>query len=89
MKESTHPKYHDKAKIVCASCGAVLVTGSTVPEMRIEVCSNCHPFYTGKQHLIDTAGRVDRFRRIVGRGDSARAARTKKKSSTKESKTEA
>jgi len=83
MKEKIHPKYHTDAKIICSSCGAVLMTGSTVPEMRIEVCSNCHPFYTGKQNLVDTAGRVDRFRRIVSRGDTVkakRAATSKKKS---------
>ena len=85
MKDKIHPQYHTDAKIICASCGAVLITGSTVPEMRIEVCSNCHPFYTGKQNLVDTAGRVDRFRRIVSRRDSTRAQRSKKKPTTKES----
>lgn len=80
MNKSIHPEYHTNATIVCASCNSTLVTGSTVPEMRIEVCSNCHPFYTGKQHLVDTAGRVDRYRRIVSRRDHARAARSKKSS---------
>ncbi len=78
MKDKIHLNYHTDAKIVCASCAAVLVTGSTVAEMRIEVCSNCHPFYTGKQNLVDTAGRVDRFRRIVSRRDTEKAKRAPK-----------
>lgn len=53
--------YHAKAKVRCA-CGASFTVGSTLPEMEIEVCSECHPFYTGKGKLVDTAGRVDRFR---------------------------
>jgi len=83
MKDKIHPNYHTDAKIICASCAAVLVTGSTVPEMRIEVCSNCHPFYTGKQNLVDTAGRVDRFRRIVSRRDTEKAKRATKKTEPK------
>ncbi len=84
MKDKIHPKYHTDAKIICASCSAVLVTGSTVPEMRIEVCSNCHPFYTGKQNLVDTAGRVDRFRRLVNRRDTVRAAKKQASKKTDE-----
>lgn len=75
MKHDLHPDYHPDAKITCATCGSVLITGSTVPDIRVEICSQCHPFYTGKQNLIDTAGRVDRFKRIIRRRDSARAAR--------------
>lgn len=87
MNEQIHPPYYEKARIVCASCNSVLVTGSTVPEMRVEVCSQCHPFYTGKQSLVDTAGRVDRFKRILHRRESARASR--KKTASKSSTTSA
>lgn len=61
MKEGIHPKY-DKATVSCA-CGHVFETRSTVPVIHVEICSNCHPFFTGKQKLVDTAGRVERFRR--------------------------
>lgn len=56
-----HPKYYNKAKIICA-CGNIIETGSTVPEMHVEICSACHPFYTGKHKLVDVAGRVDKFK---------------------------
>ncbi|MBI2013590.1 MAG: 50S ribosomal protein L31 [Candidatus Colwellbacteria bacterium] len=61
MKQDIHPKYYDKATITCA-CGKVFTIGSVVEKMRTEICSNCHPFYTGKEKLIDTAGRVERFK---------------------------
>lgn len=60
MKIDIHPAYH-QAKVVCASCGNTFTTGSTEPAIRVEICSNCHPFYTGTAKLIDTAGRVDKF----------------------------
>lgn len=62
MKPDTHPNY-DAVKVVC-SCGNEFETRSTIsrPELHIEVCSQCHPFYTGKQKLLDTAGRVDKFK---------------------------
>ncbi|MBI5405095.1 MAG: 50S ribosomal protein L31 [Candidatus Kerfeldbacteria bacterium] len=78
MKTGIHPTYYTDAKVICTTCGTVLVTGSTEKEVRVEVCSNCHPFYTGKQNLVDTAGRVDRFKRLVERRDTARATRTKR-----------
>ena len=59
MKEKIHPKYM-QAKVICA-CGNTFTTGSTKPELHVEVCSNCHPFYTGKQKILDTGGRVARF----------------------------
>ena len=70
MKEGIHPRY-DKATIVCA-CGNNIETRSTVPTIHVEICSACHPFFTGKQKLVDTAGRVERFQRKYGlkRGDS-------------------
>ena len=59
MKEGIHPKY-EQTTIRC-NCGNVFTTGSTKKEIRVEICSKCHPFYTGKQKLVDTGGRVDRF----------------------------
>ena len=60
MKDAIHPTYFPETNVKC-NCGAAYVVGSTMKEIHVEVCSNCHPFYTGKQNLIDTAGRVDRF----------------------------
>jgi large subunit ribosomal protein L31 len=64
MKEGIHPKYVN-SKIVCA-CGNVIKTRSTKPEINIGICSSCHPFFTGKQKLVDTAGRVERFKKKYG-----------------------
>jgi len=61
MKEGIHPKYN-LTKAMCA-CGNEIETGSTLPEIKVEICSKCHPFFTGKQKLVDSAGRVERFRR--------------------------
>ncbi len=61
MKTDIHPEYVDS--IVHCSCGKEWRTRSTKPEMRVDVCSNCHPFFTGEQRIVDTAGRVERFRR--------------------------
>lgn len=61
MKEGLHPWYGE-ATITCA-CGEVIHTRSTKPDIRVEICSKCHPFFTGKQKLVDTAGRVERFQR--------------------------
>ena len=60
MKASTHPTYYPNAKIVCA-CGNVTQVGSTIEDIHVELCSVCHPFYTGKQNLIDASGRIERF----------------------------
>lgn len=65
MKNGIHPDYKP-AKVTCA-CGNSFETRSTVGDMQIEICSNCHPFFTGKQKLVDTAGRVERFNRKYGR----------------------
>jgi large subunit ribosomal protein L31 len=64
LKEKIHPKYFETT-ITCA-CGNVIHTRSTVKDIHVEICSSCHPFFTGKQKLIDTAGRVERFRRKYG-----------------------
>ena len=65
MNQGIHPNYVD-CKTTCA-CGNVIETRSTRPEIRVEVCNKCHPVYTGKQKLVDTGGRVDRFNRRFGR----------------------
>jgi len=61
MKEGIHPKY-ELTKITCA-CGNVIETRSTVKDIHVEICSACHPFFTGKQKMVDTAGRIERFRK--------------------------
>lgn len=64
MKEGIHPKY-GKSVVRCA-CGNTFETGSTKEEIKVEICSECHPFFTGKQKLVDTGGRVERFKRKYG-----------------------
>lgn len=67
MKQDIHPNYHE-INVVCA-CGHSFKTGSTMKDdLHVEICSDCHPFFTGKQKLVDTAGRVDRFKRRYARG---------------------
>ncbi len=60
MKANLHPTWHEEAKVVCA-CGSTFTTGSTLPAIRVEICSACHPFFTGTQKFVDTLGQVDRF----------------------------
>jgi len=62
MKEKVHPKYYDEAKVIC-SCGNTFTVGATRPTLKVEVCSKCHPFYSGKQHIMDTAGQIERFKK--------------------------
>lgn len=62
MKAKIHPKYYDNAKVTCL-CGNTFVTGSTKPELRVEICSRCHPFYTGEERIVDSLGRVERFKK--------------------------
>lgn len=64
MKDGIHPKY-DQTTIRCV-CGEVIETGSTRKDITVEICSKCHPFYTGKQKLVDTSGRVEKFNRKFG-----------------------
>jgi large subunit ribosomal protein L31 len=78
VKEKTHPKWHPEAKVVCA-CGHTFTTGSTLPEIHVEVCSACHPLFTGQQKFLDTAGRVDKFNQRM-------AAAEKKKTEAAERK---
>ena len=69
MKADIHPEYQP-ARIVCA-CGNIIETRSTVPEIHVEICSSCHPFFTGRQKLVDTAGRVEKFRAKYGKRGAA------------------
>ena len=62
MKTGIHPEYYTEARVIC-SCGHSYVTGATKPELRVEICSNCHPFFTGEQRIVDTEGRVERLKR--------------------------
>jgi len=71
MQKDIHPKYYSAAEVSCA-CGNHFKTGSTKPEIRVEICSNCHPFYTGKQKLVDTARRIDRFKRLLEKKQTKR-----------------
>ena len=70
MKTETHPTYFPEAKVVCA-CGRKFTVGSTKEKLEVEICSNCHPFYTGNEKILDAAGRVEKFK--------ARKARAKSK----------
>ena len=93
MKKDIHPKYYPQAKTICA-CGNSFSTGSTLPELKIEICSACHPFYTGKQKLLDSARRVEKFRaKVEAKAKTApkskrvkRAAKTKAKAAKKTEK---
>lgn len=60
MKKDLHPEYHNEAVVKCA-CGNTFTTGSVKPELKVEICSKCHPFFTGKQKVVDQGGRIDRF----------------------------
>jgi len=62
MKDKIHPEYFTDAKVTC-SCGNTFTTGSTKKTLKVELCSKCHPFFTGEQKIVDTAGRVERFKR--------------------------
>jgi len=66
MKAKIHPKYYPNARMICA-CGNTWTTGSTLPEIKVDICSACHPFYTGEQRIVDTAGQVDRFMKRLER----------------------
>ncbi len=82
MKKDTHPEYNVKTKVVCA-CGNSFITGSTMKEIKTELCSNCHPFYTGKQKLVDSSRRVEKFqaklkaKETVGKDKKGKTAKRK------------
>ena len=66
MKSGIHPKYQ-QAKVVCGSCHTEVEVGSTQPTLHVDICSSCHPFFTGKQMMVDTAGQVERFQKRLER----------------------
>lgn len=66
MKKNTHPNFH-KATITCVSCGATFEAGSVKKDIKVDTCANCHPFYSGKQRLVQADGAIDRFNKKYGR----------------------
>ncbi len=78
MKAAIHPKWFPEAKVTCA-CGNVFTTGATVPEIKVEVCSNCHPFYTGQVKFLDTAGRVEKFKVRQAAKSTKKVSKTEKR----------
>lgn len=79
MRKDIHPKYYPNAKVKCA-CGNEFTVGATVPKMDVEICSNCHPFYTGKGKMIDAKGRIEKFKkRLEKTARKSTGRQTKKK----------
>ena len=78
MQKQIHPQYYPNAKVKCA-CGNKFTVGATVPEIKIEICSACHPFYTGKGRTVDTKGRVERFKKRLEKTAKKSAGRRIKK----------
>lgn len=74
MKKGIHPQFYTEAKATCA-CGAIFAVGSTQSELNIEICSNCHPFYTGADKIVDTAGRIDRFKAKQAKSTAKKATK--------------
>lgn len=87
MKAQIHPTYHPQAKVVCA-CGNTFTTGSTLEEIHVEVCSACHPFFTGQMRYVDTAGRVDRFKARMESGANKKVSKREKRALKKQKKVE-
>lgn len=77
MKKDIHPKYYDKAKVVCA-CGNTFTVGSTQEKIEVEICSACHPFFTGQEKVMDTAGRVEKFQKRLAKAKEAKPAKKTK-----------
>lgn len=74
MKQAIHPTWYPNATVTCA-CGNTFTVGSTVPTIKVDLCSNCHPFFTGQQRLVDTLGQVDRFQVKTQKAEAAREKR--------------
>jgi large subunit ribosomal protein L31 len=87
MKKKIHPKYNSEVEVKCA-CGNTFKVGSTSETVNIEICSDCHPFYTGKEKLVDSTGRVDRFKQRLQKTSAIKDAKTKTKKTKKTSKTD-
>jgi len=88
MKKDIHPKYFEKAEVACA-CGAKFSVGSAVEKMNVEICSQCHPFYTGKTKIVDTAGRVQKFEARLKKTAALKASKSKKRTAPKKKKSKA
>jgi large subunit ribosomal protein L31 len=78
MKKEIHPKYYNKAMVRCA-CGNVFTVGSTKESMEVEICSKCHPFYTGKEKMVDAAGRVEKFRKRLAKKEELKKTKIESK----------
>ena len=77
MQQNIHPKYNNDCQVTCA-CGNRFITGSTIEKIELEICSNCHPFFTGQQKFADVKGRIDKFQQKVIQGKTFAAAKKKK-----------
>jgi large subunit ribosomal protein L31 len=88
VKTKGHPKWYPEAKVSCA-CGSTFTTGSTSPTIAVEVCSNCHPLWTGQQKFLDTAGRVEKFNQRVAMADQKKAAAAARKTKKQADQAEA
>lgn len=77
MKQGIHPKFYSQCQVTC-TCGNNFTTGSTVEKIEVEVCSKCHPFFTGQQKFVDTRGRIDKFKRKVTQGQEFAKKQAKK-----------
>ena len=85
MKKKIHPKYNPEVEVKCA-CGNTFKVGSTSETIDVEICSDCHPFYTGKEKLVDSTGRVDRFKQRMQKTTAIKDAKTKTKKTKKDDK---
>jgi len=82
MKQGIHPQYFDKCQVTCA-CGNKFTTGSTVEKIDVDVCSKCHPFFTGQQKFVDIKGRIDKFNEKMAKGKANAEAKATKKAAKK------
>jgi len=82
MKQAIHPKYFDECQVSCA-CGNKFTTGSTMEKIEVDVCSQCHPFFTGQQKFVDVKGRIDKFKQKVEQGKIYTANKAKKAATAK------
>lgn len=87
MKQSVHPTYFDATKVTCA-CGNTFVAGSTKEDIHVEICSNCHPLWTGEQKYIDTLGQIDRFKERMKQAQTYKKSVASKKEKAEKKKTD-
>lgn len=85
MKQGIHPKYFNDCQVNCA-CGNKFTTGSTLEKIEVDVCSKCHPYFTGQQKFVDIKGRIDKFKEKVSKGKQYQASKTTKNKKTKDIK---